>query len=124
MQEIAVKPSYGLTDKEVEKMLLDSIKFAEEDVGQRMIEESRSEAKQLLYTAKRFIEKNQALLSPAEQKETQNRMNDLQKLLDKNDTKDAILSAMDSLNEYTNPFAERLMDKAVKNALHGKKIID
>jgi len=124
VQEIAVKPSYGLTDKEVEKMLLDSIKFAEEDVGQRMIEESRSEAKQLLYTAKRFIEKNQALLSPAEQKETQNRMNDLQKLLDKNDTKDAILSAMDSLNEYTNPFAERLMDKAVKNALHGKKIID
>jgi len=124
VQEISVKPSYGLTDEEVEQMLLDSIKFAQDDVSIRMIEEARNEAKQLLYTAKRFIEKNQALLSPSEQEETQQRMNHLQKLLDKNETKDAILGAMDALNDYTNPFAERLMDKAVKNALYGKKIID
>jgi molecular chaperone HscA len=48
---------------------------------------------------------------------------ELKELLQKDESRDAISKAIEALNDYTRPFAERLMDKAVKSALHGKKIL-
>jgi molecular chaperone HscA len=120
-QEIDITPSYGLSDETVEKMLIDSITHAKSDVEQRMLIEARSEAEQLVYTAERFIEKNGFVLTETEKSETQNNIAALKEALSSGD-KDLILKKADELNEFTRPFAERLMDIAVSQAMKGKSI--
>lgn len=120
-QEVEVKPQYGLTDAEVERMLKDSIENAQNDVQERMVVEARTEGEQLIYTTERFIDKNQSLLSDNELQNTSLYINDLRNALETGD-KDVILRAIDELNEYTRPFAERLMDIAISQAMKGKKI--
>jgi molecular chaperone HscA len=120
-QEVEVKPTYGLTDDEVEKMLLDSITNAKEDVAQRMVIEARTEGEQMVYTAENFLRKSAEYLSIEEIAATQKLINSLKEELPKAN-KDAILKAIDLLNEYTRPFAERVMDVAVSHAMKGKKV--
>jgi len=120
-QEIEVKPSYGLSDDTVEKMLIDSITNAKGDVEQRMLIEARSEGEQLVYTAERFIEKHKDLLMETEVTDTQTYINSLKDALGSGD-KDIILKKTDELNEFTRPFAERVMDTAIGQAMKGKKI--
>ncbi|MFN0257020.1 Fe-S protein assembly chaperone HscA [Pedobacter ureilyticus] len=120
-QEIEVKPSYGLSDDTVEKMLIDSITNAKSDVEQRMLIEARSEGEQLVYTAERFIEKHKDLLEATEITETQTYISNLKEALGSGD-KDVILKKTDELNEFTRPFAERVMDTAIGQAMKGKKI--
>jgi molecular chaperone HscA len=120
-QEIEVKPSYGLSDETVEKMLIDSITNAKNDVEQRMLIEARSEGEQLVYTAERFIEKNGQLLTSTEIEDTYSQIQRLKEALNSGD-KDNILKKTDELNEFTRPFAERVMDTAIGQAMKGKKI--
>jgi Fe-S protein assembly chaperone HscA len=120
-QEVEVKPQYGLTDAEVERMLKESIENAQKDVELRMVVEARTEGEQLIYTTERFISKNQSLLTDNELQNTSLYINDLRNALE-TAQKDTILQAIDQLNEYTRPFAEKLMDIAVSEALKGKKL--
>ena len=120
-QEVAIKPSYGLTDAEVEQMLLDSIQHAQADVLQRMLIEARTEGEQMLYTAERFLEKNSAYLQENEIVETKTYIEALRASLNAGD-KDLIHAKIDELNEYTRPFAERVMDMAISQAMKGKQI--
>ena len=120
-QEIDVKPVYGLKDEEVEQMLLDSVVNAKADVHQRMIIEAQTEAQQMIYTAERFIEKHQSLLSENEIIHTQKLIGEM-KVLVKTDAKDEILKKIELLNDYTRPFAERVMDTAIATAMKGKSI--
>ncbi len=120
-QEIDITPTYGLTDDTVEKMLIDSITHAKSDVEQRMLIEARSEGEQLVYTAERFINKNGQVLTEAERKDTVLYIEALKTALVSAD-KDSILKKADELNEFTRPFAERLMDMAVSQAMKGKSI--
>jgi len=120
-QEIDITPSYGLTDDTVEKMLIDSITHAKSDVDQRMLIEARSEGEQLVYTAQRFLEKHASFLSTDEIKNTKIHIENLQQALEKAE-KDEILKKADELNEFTRPFAERVMDVAVSAAMKGKSI--
>ncbi len=120
-QEIDIVPSYGLSDDTVEKMLIDSIENAKSDVEQRMLIEAKSEGEQLVYTAERFIKKNGNILNEQELTLTIVLIAELKDALDSGD-KDRILKKADELNEYTRPFAERLMDMAVGQAMKGKRI--
>ena len=120
-QEVDIKPTYGLTDQEVEKMLFDSITHAKEDVTQRMIIEARTEGEQMVYTAERFIEKNKQYFSIEEISKTQQFIQALKEALTSGD-KDLIHKKIDELNEFTRPFAERLMDQAIGQAMKGKAI--
>ncbi len=120
-QQIEVKPQYGLTDSEVEKMLLDSITHAKADMLERALIEARSEGEQLLQTTEAFITKNASLLTPDEMTATALAMQALQMALTMTD-KNLIHTKTEELNEVTKPFAERAMDKAVSEALKGKKI--
>jgi molecular chaperone HscA len=120
-QEIDIKPSYGLTDDHVEKMLTDSITHAASDVAQRMLIEAKGEGEQLVYTAVRFIERNSYILNSMEIADTQKHIEALKEALLHGD-KDTILKKADELNAFTRPFAERLMDVAVSQAMKGKKI--
>ena len=120
-QSIEVKPQYGLTDDEVEKMLLDSITHAKEDIKTRALVEAKTEGEQLISTTLNFIKKNQALLTESELLETNKAVEHLRQILAGND-KDAIHSSIENLNEVSRPYAERVMDTAIGLAMKGKKI--
>jgi molecular chaperone HscA len=121
-QEIAVKPTYGLKDDEVEQMLLDAVTHAQEDVAARMIVEAKTEAEQMIYTVERFIQKNGSYLDQEETLQTQKLLAAIKTELQQGN-KDTILASVENLNNYTRPFAERLMDVAVSQAMKGKNII-
>lgn len=122
-QDIEIKPQYGLTDEQVEQMLMDGFTHAKEDVEMRMVQEAINEGRQMVYTAERFVEKNGAMLNEEEIEGTKQRIENLRCLLDESSSsKDAILDAVTQLNDYTKPFAERLMDVAIAAALKGKQI--
>jgi len=120
-QEVEVKPTYGITDDQVEQMLIDSITHAKDDVAQRMLIEARTEGEQMVYTANRFIEKNREYLSIPEITQTVEYIKALQEALTGGD-KDTIHKKLDELNDYTRPFAERVMDVAISHAMKGKAI--
>ena len=102
-------------------MLIESIQNAKEDVSKRMLIESRTEGEQMVYTVERFLEKNKEYISEQELTDTQNLIETLKKVLTSGD-KDLIHNAIDELNEFTRPFAERLMNVAIGSAMKGKAI--
>ncbi len=120
-QEVEVTPTYGITDDQVEQMLMDSITHAKDDVAQRMLIEARTEGEQMVYTVERFIEKNGSHLSTEEIDETRKYNEALRAALSTGE-KDLILKKIDEVNEFTRPFAERLMDTAISHAMKGKAI--
>lgn len=120
-QSIEIKPQYGLTDEEVEKMLLDSITHAKEDIKTRALVEAQTEARQILDTTRQFVEKNKGFLLPEEVNLTEASMKDLEQKMSSAD-KDAIQAAIEKLNEVSRPYAERLMDHAISTAMKGKSI--
>lgn len=120
-QEINIKPQYGLTDEEVERMLIDSLEHAGDDMKMRALEEARNEGRQLLYATDKFMQQSADEL-------TEENVTQIEKLSEKlatmlvGEDKDAILAAQEALNDYCRPFAEKLMDKAVAGALKGKQL--
>lgn len=120
-QEIEVKPQYGLTDTDVEKMLLESITHAKDDIATRALVEARTEGEQILQVTEKFITKNTSILSAGELNDTAAAMQALQLALTMED-KDLIHKKITELNDVTRPFAERAMDVAVSEALKGKSI--
>lgn len=120
-QTIEVKPQYGLTDAEVEKMLLESLHHAKGDMQQRALVEAQTEGKILLEQTKNFLQKNTAFLTEEEQNATNAASEKLTLMLKGND-KDAIHKAIEELNEISRPYAERLMDEAIGKAMKGKMI--
>jgi molecular chaperone HscA len=121
-QSIDVKPQYGLTDAEVEEMLLASLTHAKEDAAQRALVEARTEAQQMLDVTESFLSKNRELLSAAEVELTIGQMQVLREAMNAA-VKDAIQTETERLNDATRPFAERVMDAALKEAMRGKKIV-
>ena len=120
-QSIEVKPQYGLSDEDVEKMLLDSIQHAKEDMDIRALTEAKTEAEQLLQTTEKFMQKNFENLTQAEVTATSLAMQALQLSLDMND-KNLIQTKTEELNDISRPYAERIMDTAINKAMTGKKI--
>ena len=118
--EIEVQPSYGLTDEQVEHMLLESYDFAEEDFRQRQVIEARREADTILAALSKGKQ------SPAWQElssEERAKTEELERaLLAAKDGDDyaAIRKAIDALNAGTMHLAELMMDTAVSAALKGK----
>jgi molecular chaperone HscA len=120
-QSIEVKPQYGITDEDVEKMLMDSITHAKDDIAARALAEAKAEGEQLLKTTERFLQKNASFLEPAELLDTANAMQALQLAITMDD-KDLIQTKTTVLNDISRPYAERLMDEAVSKAIKGKAI--
>jgi molecular chaperone DnaK len=118
--EIQVQPSYGLTDEQVEGMILDSFDNAEEDFRKRQLIEARNETQTIL-TA---LEKGKQ--SPAWGQLTSDEKKQIAKMekaltkVNKEDDYQAIRKAIDALNQGTMRLAELMMDTAVSSALKGK----
>ena len=118
--EISVQPSYGLTDDQVESMILDSFDYAEEDFRQRQLIEARNEASTIL-TA---LEKGKAnpawqQLTADERKQIAKQEKALREVMD-GDSYDAVRKGIEILNQGTMRLAELMMDSAVSSALKGK----
>ena len=120
-QSIDVKSQYGLTDEDLEKMLLDSITHAKDDIALRALVEARTEAEQLLTTTEKFIQKNTALLSKEEMITTAAAMQALQLAITMED-KDLIHTKIEELNNISRPYAERIMDEAIAVAMKGRTV--
>jgi molecular chaperone DnaK len=118
--EIQVQPSYGLTDEQVESMILDSFDYAEEDFRQRQVIEARNEADTILGA----LEKGKQ--SPAWGQLTSDEKKQIakfEKALNRvraEDDYQSIRKAIDALNQGTMRLAELMMDTAVSTALQGK----
>ena len=120
-QAVEIKPQYGLTDEQVEQMLMDSLTHARADVTARMVIEARTVAEQMIYQVERFVDKNSQYLTEEEITQTAAQTQALREALETGD-KDTILGAVDKLEELTSPFAERVMNISIKQAMAGKKI--
>ena len=120
-QSIEVRSQLDLTDDTLEQMLLDSITHAKEDIATRALVEATTEGEQLLSTTEKFIQKNAALLTKQELVLNAAAMQALQLALTMND-KDLVHSKIEALNDLSRPYAERVMDMVVSNAMKGKAI--
>jgi len=118
--EIEVQPSYGLTDEQVENMILESFDYAEEDFRQRQLIEARNEAETILAALQKG-RRNPAWeqLSPQERSSIDKQEAALRAVMKHNDYR-AVRNAIDALNQGTMRLAELMMDSAVSSALKGK----
>ncbi|HME32475.1 MAG TPA: Hsp70 family protein, partial [Terriglobales bacterium] len=118
--EIEVQPSYGLTDEQVENMILESFDYAEEDFRQRQVIEARNEAETML-TALEKGHNNPAWEELSSQERANiNKLEAALRAVMKEDDYQAVRSAIDVLNQGTMHLAELMMDTAVSSALKGK----
>ena len=120
-QQVEIKPQYGLTDEQVEQMLLDSLVNAKDDMAARLLIEARTAAEQLLYQVENFTRKNAQHLSAEEISSTEEQVRQVRQALQGTE-RDPILKQIDALDELTRPYAERVMDISIKQAMAGKKI--
>jgi molecular chaperone HscA len=120
-QSIEVKPQYGLTDAEVEKMLMDSITHAHQDVRIRALVEAKTEAQQLIDVTEKFLLNNNSLLTAEEIGKTNTAIEELKTILN-SENKDLIQQKTESLNEISRPYAERVLDEAISKSMKGKLI--
>ncbi len=120
--EIEVQPSYGLTDDQVESMILESFDQAEEDFRQRQVIEARNEA-QTIIAALEKAKKNPAWGQlTTDEKQRIARLERALREAEKAEDHQAIRQAIDALNQGTERLAELMMDSAVATALKGKKM--
>jgi len=118
---VAVKPSYGLGDADIERMLRDSVDHAKEDVYARALAEQRVDGQRLLEATRSALAADAALLDAQERAAIEESMQRLEKLVPGTDHR-AIKKAIEALNHATETFAARRMDEGIKRALAGRKI--
>ncbi len=121
-QSVDVKPSYGLTDEQVEKMIEESFEKAEQDFNERQVREARVEADTILAAVEK-ARQNDAFyeLSDAERSVIDRGVNELL-LVYHSDDHHLILNKIEQLNQATQQLAENMMNTAVRGALKGTKI--
>ena len=118
---ISVKPSYGLADSDIERMLRESFEHAREDVHARALAEYRVEGRRLIEATRSALQIDASLLSPEELEGIERAITELEKRLAASDHR-AIKQAADALNRATGEFAARRMDEGIRRALAGRQI--
>jgi molecular chaperone HscA len=119
--EIAVKPSYGLTEGEMADMLRDSLVHAREDMEQRLLIEARVEAERVLLALGAALAADGSLLSDEERAAIDSAIAKLRQAI-KGEDRDIINAAVEGLDHATHAFAQRRMDRAVAQALKGHSL--
>jgi molecular chaperone DnaK/molecular chaperone HscA len=121
---IEVQPSYGLNDADIERMLEESIEYAEQDFAERQVIEARTEAESILSATVRALANPLAAQLPAaERQKVDTSVSGLQEAVKGSDYK-LIRRQIDELNRATEHLAEVLMSSAVQTALEGKKLAE
>ena len=121
-QSVAVKPTYGLTDEEVERMILDSFEHAESDIEAREIIEARNEAERVLRATAKSTERTEfAQLSADEQAGIKLAADQLQEIVKVADHR-AIREATERLDQATHHLAEIIMNATIAEKLKDKRV--
>lgn len=120
-QEVEIRSQFGLSDEAMAKMLLDSIEHAESDMNTRALLEARNEAQNIVQSTAKFLVQNAEILSQEEKDRTADLAKELAETI-KGTDKDAINTAMEHINEYTTPLAQRALEHNISNAMRGKNI--
>jgi molecular chaperone HscA len=118
---IEVKPSYGLGDDDIARMLQDSFSAAEQDMKQRALREEQVEAERILIATQSALDQDADLLSVQERKQIDVLMAQV-KTAAQGSEQEAIKQAVDALAHATEEFAARRMDRSVRSALAGRKL--
>ncbi len=126
-QTVEVKPSYGLTDDQVEQMLMDSFEHAEADFAARLLIEARNEAENVIHATEKSlrasdidqIERDE--LAAGEKKKIESVLAGLKMVLNSSD-RETIQKWTQALNDNTRHLAEVMMNRSVKAALSGKNV--
>jgi molecular chaperone HscA len=118
---IAVKPSYGLADGEIERMLRESFEHARDDMHARALHEAQVEAHRLLEAVRSALAADGALLDAGEREAIERQMAALETALAGSDHR-AVRAGTEALNKATDDFAARRMDAGVRRALAGRRI--
>ncbi len=122
-QRIEVKPSYGLSHEDMADMLYDSLDNAEDDMARRLLTESRVEARRGLLALDAALAKDGALLTADERDEIDAARGRLETAI-AGDVRDEITAAAEALETLSKPFAERRMDRGIREALSGMSVSD
>ncbi|MBH0191649.1 MAG: molecular chaperone DnaK [Nitrospira sp.] len=120
-QSVEVKPSYGLSDGEVERMIEDSFKFAQEDVTARKLIEARLEAGALITTTEKSLSEGSRLIAPDTLASIRAAVAALASAKDGNDPK-TIRARMANLEQAAKPLSVAMLDDSLKRGLAGKKV--
>ncbi len=120
-QSIEVKPSYGLSDNEVERMIEDSFKFAQEDVSARKLIEARLDAGGLFTTTEKLLAEGGTLIGEKDAAAVRVALAALNAAKEGNDPK-AIRARMAELEEAAKPLSVAMLDNSLKRGLQGKKV--
>ncbi|NOT28765.1 MAG: Fe-S protein assembly chaperone HscA [Acidobacteria bacterium] len=128
-QTIEVKPSYGLTDQEVERMLIESFEHAEADMEARLLIEARNEAESVIQATEKVLRRPDFEQLAAEAFEAGERERIDRTLADAreaiaSDDRDRIHATTEALNQATRHLAEIAMNRSVREALAGKNVKD
>ncbi|HEY2732770.1 MAG TPA: Hsp70 family protein, partial [Polyangiales bacterium] len=120
-QHIDVKPSYGLSDADIERMLLEAYDHAESDIAERALHEERVEAERIAGATEKAIASDAALLEPGEAERIGAALATLRAAISGKDSR-AIHSLIDELDQLSKPFAGRRMDRSIAKALSGRSL--
>ncbi len=118
---IDVKPSYGLTDDEIEKMLEEAIDLGEQDLEERLLIVARNDAHQILAALRKQLGEWGHLVE-ADEREAIDELAGRLEEAEKGTDREQIAKLVEDLNSATTPFAERIMDAAIKQALEKKSV--
>lgn len=118
---IQVKPSYGLTDNEISNMIKDSMTNAQDDLNARRLAEQKVEAARVLESLTSALAQDANLLTPTEESEIDNAVNELIKAVEGTDPI-AIENAIKQLDKQSQEFAARRMDSSIRQALSGHSV--
>jgi molecular chaperone HscA len=118
---VVVKPSYGLADDDIARMLEDSFKTAEIDMHARALREAQVDAQRLVEATEAALAVDGELLAAAERAQIDVSLDGLRKVAQGDDA-DAIEAATKALAADTDEFAARRMDKGIRQALTGRKL--
>jgi len=116
-----VKPTYGLDDETVERMLMDALDHGEEDLDKRRVAEGRVESQRILLATRKSIESDADLLEPGERDAIEKAMAALEDACSGNDPR-KIQNGIDELDRVTKGFAGRRMNRAIARAIGGRKV--
>ena len=122
-QQVTVKPSYGLAEGEIERMLMDSMQHARSDILERLLREAATEARRSVEEVVSAFSTDSSLLLPGEEHTIRTQMAVVEKAAHGRD-RDLIDAETTRLHDVTRPFAERRMDRAIALALKGAHIDD
>jgi len=128
-QTIEVKPSYGLTDQEVERMLIESFEHAEADFEARLLIDARNEAETVIHATEKSLRRPDfdrlaaEALEPGERQRIEQALADAKQAIGGTD-RELLLLKTEALNKVTRPLAEVVMNRSVREALAGKNVKD